>query len=74
MSDQKINLLGTPCPINFVRTKLALDEMDAEQVLEVCIDDGEAIESVPASVEAEGHKILEKIQQENGWLLKIQKQ
>lgn len=73
MVQKELNLLGTPCPINFVRTKLALDEMQAGEILEVQVDDGEAIESVPASVEAEGHSILAKDKIESGWKIKIQR-
>ena len=56
--DQSLNLRGTPCPINFVKAKLALEDMDEGQVLEIVIDEGEPIRNVPAGVEAEGHRIL----------------
>lgn len=56
--DRSLNLKGTPCPINFVKAKLALEDMDDGQILEIIIDEGEPIRNVPASVEAEGHRIL----------------
>ncbi|NQU17088.1 MAG: sulfurtransferase TusA family protein [Candidatus Saganbacteria bacterium] len=56
--DQKIDLRGVSCPLNFVKTKLKLEEMQRGQVLEVILDDGEAIQNVPRSIKEEGHKIL----------------
>jgi tRNA 2-thiouridine synthesizing protein A len=57
--DAKLDLKGVACPMNFVKTKLQLEEMDAGQVLEVIIDDGEPMRNVPRSVQSEGHKVLE---------------
>ncbi|HLG22251.1 MAG TPA: sulfurtransferase TusA family protein [Candidatus Manganitrophaceae bacterium] len=56
--DIHLDLSGVACPMNFVKTKLQLEEMDAGQWLEVVIDDGEPIRNVPRSVQAEGHKLL----------------
>lgn len=56
--DQKLNLEGVVCPINFVKVKLKLEEMKSGDVLEVILDDGEPIKNVPRSVKDEGHKIL----------------
>ncbi len=57
--DVRLDLSGVACPMNFVKTKLQLEEMDAGQVLEVIIDDGAPKENVPRSVQAEGHKVLD---------------
>ena len=53
-----LDLRGIPCPLNFVKTKIQLDKMQSGQKLEVLLDTGEAIESVPPSVIEEGHIIL----------------
>ena len=58
--DAKLDLKGVACPYNFVKTKLKLEEMDAGQVLQIIIDDGEPYQNVPRSVLNEGHKILEE--------------
>ena len=50
-----LDLRGTPCPINFVRTKLKLAQMSAGAILEVWLDGGEPIEQVPHSLEMEGY-------------------
>ena len=54
--DDHIDLRGVLCPINFMKTKLKLEMMDSGQVLEVILDDGEPIRSVPRSVKEEGHQ------------------
>lgn len=56
--DRLLDLRGTPCPINFVKTKLALEKMEPGQVLEVIIDLGEPSRNVPRSVQEDGHVIL----------------
>lgn len=53
-----LDLRGVCCPMNWVKTKLALEEMDTGDQLEVIIDDGEPIRNVPRSVKEEGHKLL----------------
>lgn len=58
-----LDLRGTPCPINFVKTKLKLDELEQGEILEVLLDEGEPIQNVPRSVRDDGHKIL-KVEQE----------
>ncbi|MFM8007316.1 MAG: sulfurtransferase TusA family protein, partial [Dolichospermum sp.] len=45
--DAQLDLRGTPCPINFVRTKLYLEKMPPGGLLEVWLDAGEPIEQVP---------------------------
>lgn len=54
---QTLDLRGTPCPINFVRTKLTLEKMNPGEVLEVWIDSGEPVEQVPDSLRMEGYLI-----------------
>jgi len=53
-----LDLSGVPCPINFVKTKLKLEELTSGDTLEVLLDDGEPISSVPRAVKDEGHKVL----------------
>ncbi|HHT9117401.1 MAG TPA: sulfurtransferase TusA family protein [Candidatus Hypogeohydataceae bacterium YC38] len=57
--DDSIDLRGVLCPINFVKTKLKLEEMESGQVLEVFLDDGEPMRSVPRSVKEEGHRVIQ---------------
>ena len=56
--DKCVDLRGTPCPLNWVKTKLRLEEMEPGMLLEVVVDDGAPARNVPRSVEAEGHRVL----------------
>ncbi|HAC63596.1 MAG TPA: sulfurtransferase TusA family protein [Cyanothece sp. UBA12306] len=56
-SNPLLDLRGTPCPINFVRTKLKLEQMSPGELLEVWLDGGEPIEQVPDSLTMEGYHI-----------------
>ena len=58
-TNKLLDLRGTPCPINFVRTKLHLERMASGETLEVWLDGGEPIEQVPDSLKMEGYLILE---------------
>lgn len=53
-ADDRLDLRGTPCPINFVRAKLKLQQMPPGQWLELWLDAGEPIEQVPASLSGAG--------------------
>lgn len=55
--DHSLDLRGTPCPINFVRTKLQLEKMPPGALLEVWLDAGEPVEQVPDSLRMEGYGI-----------------
>ncbi len=55
--DAHLDLRGTPCPINFVRTKLKLEQLPAGSLLEVWLDGGEPVEQVPDSLKMEGYLI-----------------
>lgn len=72
--DRKIDIRGDVCPYTFVKSKLALEELQRGQVLEVVVDHKPATENVPRSMENEGHKVLEVTQiGENEWRIVIQK-
>ncbi len=55
--DAQMDLRGTPCPINFVRTKLRLEQLAPGALLEVWLDPGEPVEQVPDSLAMEGYLI-----------------
>jgi TusA-related sulfurtransferase len=55
--DEKLDLRGTPCPLNFVRTKLRLQQMSPGSLLEIWLDPGEPIEQVPDSLTVAGYKV-----------------
>ena len=68
-----LDLRGTPCPINFVRTKMKLEQMTTGELLEVWLDPGEPIEQVPDSLKMAGYHIEEIIDNQEFFTLKIRK-
>ena len=66
LSVEKLDLKGVLCPLNYVHTKLKLEDMEEGQILEVILDDGEPIRNVPRSVKQDGHKILAVQRLEDG--------
>lgn len=58
-ADNEINLKGEVCPYTFVKSKLAIEEMMAGQVLRIIVDHEPATKNVPRSMENEGNEILD---------------
>jgi sulfite reductase (ferredoxin) len=52
------DLRGTPCPINYVKVKLKLEVLKIGDMLELYLDEGEPIESVPKSLQNDGQEIV----------------
>ncbi len=73
LADAQLDLRGTPCPINFVRTKLRLENMTPGTLLEVWLDPGEPIEQVPDSLAMAGYTI-EQVEDRTGFFaLKVRR-
>lgn len=64
--DDTIDITDSVCPMTFVRTKAALEEMEIGEVLEVIMNDGEPAENVPRSMKDEGQLVLGLKELENG--------
>ena len=71
--DVKKDFRGVMCPMNFVKTKIALTPMKSGQLLEILLDDGAPIENVPGSVKNEGHTVVSTEKVENYWKVLIRK-
>ena len=69
--DKVLDLRGTPCPINFVKTKLQLQQMPPESLLEVWIDPGEPVEQVPDSLRMEDYVIERLSEQDDHYVLRV---
>lgn len=69
--DDRLDLRGTPCPINFVKTKLRLQQMQPNTLLEVWLDAGEPIEQVPDSLVMDGYQIETLTEQEEFFILQV---
>ncbi|MFQ6093428.1 MAG: Mov34/MPN/PAD-1 family protein [bacterium] len=70
---RSLDLAGEVCPINWVKTKLALEELEAGDILKVKLDNGEPIRNVPRSAKEEGHRIIRVEQETDGFVLWIRK-
>jgi TusA-related sulfurtransferase len=57
-ADDFLDITDVVCPITFVKIKVALEELDDGQILEVHLNAGEPIQNVPRSLKDEGHKVL----------------
>jgi tRNA 2-thiouridine synthesizing protein A len=55
---KSIDLHGVSCPLNFVKTKSALAQIQPGEFLEVILDEGDAILNVPRSLKEEGHQVV----------------
>ena len=69
MAKNLLDLRGTPCPINFIRSKLQLEKMSTGELLEIWLDKGEPIEQVPNSLAMEGYTIEKNQEQEDFFTL-----
>ena len=52
-----LDLTGVACPLNWVRARLVLEELDAGDRLELLLDPGEPLDSVPRSAREDGHDV-----------------
>jgi TusA-related sulfurtransferase len=57
MDTEVLDLRGTRCPLNYVKTRLQLERMDVGQTLEVWLDHGEPEEQVPRSLRMDGQEV-----------------
>ena len=57
-ADEFLDITDVVCPITFVKVKVALENLNDGQILEVHLNAGEPIQNVPRSLKDEGHKVL----------------
>ena len=72
--DKELDIRGDVCPFTFVKSKLALEQMEVGQVLRVIVDYKPSAESVPKSMKEEGQEVLGVNQlSERSWEILIRK-
>ena len=54
---RELDLRGTPCPLNFIRSKLALEKLEPGAWLQVDLDAGEPEQMVAGGLRSEGHLV-----------------
>lgn len=69
-----LDLRGVQCPMTFVKTKIALEELADGQVLKILLDDVLASIDVPGNARREGHEVLQITEISSGvWEVLIRK-
>jgi TusA-related sulfurtransferase len=67
---ETLDVRTTPCPLNFVKTRLALEKIPIGQILEVWIDPAsESVLNIPQSIRAEGHEVVRE--EPNLWIRRL---
>jgi tRNA 2-thiouridine synthesizing protein A len=74
MQHKKIDITKDNCPVTFVKVKLALEQLNSGDILEVRLNAGEAVNNVPRSLHNEGHIIVSLTGLEDGsYILLVRK-
>jgi len=73
--DKKIDIRGLVCPYTFVKAKLAVEDMEIGEVLEIVLDWPEAAKNIPRSMQDHGQTVL-KVEQvsDSNWVIVIRKE
>lgn len=73
-ADKFIDISSEVCPMSFVLTKLALDELDDGQVLELVCQAGDPVRNISIQLKDEGHMIISvKKEADGNFRLKVRK-
>lgn len=71
---RRVDLRGEVCPFTFVKTKVAMEDMEPGEVFEILTDHEPAVRDLPKSLEMEGHQVLEiKEIGEDEWRIVVRK-
>jgi sulfite reductase (ferredoxin) len=70
--DLRKDFRGVACPLNYAKTKMALEELKAGQVLAVLLDD-EGANNCPLSAQADGHEVIAVTEEDDHWRLLLRK-
>jgi tRNA 2-thiouridine synthesizing protein A len=69
----ELDLKGVPCPLNWARAKVRLEELDRGQAITVMVDDARSVRDLPRAAEAEGYAVLEVAPLSGAWRIVIEK-
>lgn len=64
--DDTVDITDVVCPTTFVKAKVALEELEIGQVLQIHLNDGEPVQNVPRSLKEEGQQVLKLEDNEDG--------
>jgi len=73
--DKHLDIRGEVCPYTLVKSKLAVENIEVGQVLEIILDYPEAASSVPKAMLNYGHSVLkvDKINPKE-WIIHVRKE
>lgn len=63
---ETVDITDVVCPVTFVKTKVALEELEDGAILSIRLNDGEPVLNIPRSVKEEGHQILKLTDNHDG--------
>jgi len=55
---ETLDLRGITCPMNFVKAKLFIEELEKGNVVEIILEEGDPLINVTRSLKEEGHKVI----------------
>ena len=61
-----VDITGVVCPITFVKTKVAIEELEDGQVIEVKMREDEPVRNVPRRLKEEEHKVILAVNNHDG--------
>lgn len=64
--DSEVDITDVVCPVTFVKAQVALEELEAGQVLSIRMNSGEPVQNVPRSLKDDGHQVLKLTSNEDG--------
>jgi TusA-related sulfurtransferase len=70
MKNTRLDITKEHCPMTFVKTKIALEDLEPGDTLELLVLKGEPLDNIPRSAKAEGHAVL-AVEQVEGDVHKI---
>ena len=61
-----VDITDVVCPITFVKAKVAIEELETGEILEIKMNEGEPLQNVPRSFKDEGHKVIRVVNNNDG--------
>ncbi len=63
----ELDMRNTPCPLNLVRIRLAIEDLEPESLVQVDLDKGEPEEMVISGLKQAGHNVKVLFEKES-WI------
>lgn len=70
---QCLELRGVTCPMNFVKAKLAIEEIEEGRSIKFFLDEREPLVNVTRSLKNEGHRVLHVMPEETYFRVLVEK-